>query len=311
MTVRARWLIAFLGCCAVTPLVWGFFIEPRSLKTTTYEIAVPSWPAGCDDLRVAVLTDLHVGSPFNGLDKLAQIVDQTQRAVPQLILLAGDYMIRDVVGGRVTPPEAIATELGRLSAPLGVWAVLGNHDRWFDGARVQRALESVGITVLEDATTSIAAKGCAFSLVGISDYWEGPHDVSKALQNVPPAAAVLAFTHNPDVFPDVPARVSLTIAGHTHGGQVCLPFVGRLVVPSRFGQRYAIGHVVEQGRHLFVSPGLGTSILPVRFLVPPEISLVTLRSESARATISRPAVASPTDQCAGCAPSSTSFAYLH
>jgi predicted MPP superfamily phosphohydrolase len=89
-------------------------------------------------------------------------------------------------------------------------------------------------------------------------------------------APVLAFTHNPDLFPEVPSRVSLTLAGHTHGGQVYLPLLGRLVVPSQFGERYAIGHVVENGRHLFVTAGVGTSILPVRFLVPPEISIIRL-----------------------------------
>ena len=86
----------------------------------------------------------------------------------------------------------------------------------------------------------------------------------------------MAFTHNPDMFPELPARITLTLAGHTHGGQVYLPIVGRLVVPSRYGQRYAIGHIIEKGRHLFVTPGLGTSILPVRFLVPPEISLLKI-----------------------------------
>jgi hypothetical protein len=90
-------------------------------------------------------------------------------------------------------------------------------------------------------------------------------------------APVLAFTHNPDVFPHVPARVALTIAGHTHGGQVVLPLLGRPLVPSAYGQRYAIGHVEEDGRHLFVSSGLGTSIFPVRFGVPPEISIVVVR----------------------------------
>ena len=102
----------------------------------------------------------------------------------------------------------------------------------------------------------------------------------QALARVGDDAPVIALTHNPDVFPHVPDRVALTIAGHTHGGQVWLPIVGRPIVPSKYGERYAIGHVVEDGRHLFVSPGLGTSIIPVRFRVPPEISIVALRSAS-------------------------------
>ncbi len=114
-------------------------------------------------------------------------------------------------------------------------------------------------------------------LIGIADLWTRKPDIPGALQNVNGDDPVILLTHNPDVFPGVPARVALTLAGHTHGGQVCLPLVGRPVVPSKFGQRYAMGHVVEDGRHLFVSGGLGTSIIPVRFRVPPEIVLMTLR----------------------------------
>ena len=110
----------------------------------------------------------------------------------------------------------------------------------------------------------------------MSDWWEGKHDVGRALEAIPLGAATVLFTHNPDVFPEVPRRVALTIAGHTHGGQVYLPGVGRPIVPSAYGERFAIGHIVEEGRHLFVSPGLGTSILPIRFLVPPEVSILTL-----------------------------------
>jgi predicted MPP superfamily phosphohydrolase len=100
--------------------------------------------------------------------------------------------------------------------------------------------------------------------------------VAGTLARVPAGAPVLVFTHNPDIFVDIPPRVSLTLAGHTHGGQVYIPFIGRPIVPSHYGERFAIGHVVEGGRHLFVTPGLGTSIIPVRFLVPPEISVLTL-----------------------------------
>ena len=123
---------------------------------------------------------------------------------------------------------------------------------------------------------------CRFWLAGIGDFWEGRHDVGATLASVPLGQPVLAFTHNPDVFPEIPERVSLTVAGHTHGGQVYIPLVGRPVVPSRYGQRYAIGHIVENGRHLFVTPGLGTSIIPVRFLVPPEVSVLELQAAPAR-----------------------------
>jgi uncharacterized protein len=260
------------------PALWGFVVEPRSLTNENYEITLPGWSAACDGVRVAVLADLHVGSPFNGPSKLRRIRELTQRAQPDLILLAGDYVIHGVTGGRFVAPEVIASELRSLTAPFGVWAVLGNHDWWLDAPRVKRALESVGIPVLEDSAVSVGRGACRFWVAGISDFWEGRHDVAQALTRVPDSEAVIAFTHNPDVFPMIPARVSLTIAGHTHGGQVYVPLVGRPVVPSNYAQRYAVGHIVEQNRHLFVSAGLGTSILPVRFLVPPEISILTLRS---------------------------------
>lgn len=273
---------AFYGLvlCGVFLSAWAFWWEPASLNNESHALAIPNWPSGCAETRVAVLADLHVGSPHNGLDKLDQIIAVTQAADPDLILLAGDYVIQGVVGGTVTSPEAIAKQLAKLSAPLGVYAVLGNHDWWLDSKRVQRALESVGIKVLEDDAMTIQANSrCEFWLAGISDFWEGAHDVGKALAKVPPEAAVIAFTHNPDIFPQIPARVALTIAGHTHGGQVCIPVVGRPIVPSQYGERFAAGHIIEQGRHLFVSTGLGTSIIPVRFLVPPEVSILKLHSE--------------------------------
>ena len=143
----------------------------------------------------------------------------------------------------------------------------------------KRALESAGVVVLEDQARALTIDQCRFWVVGIGDLWETPHDVGKAFAGVTDNAPVLALTHNPDLFPQVPARASLLIAGHTHGGQVKLPLLGRPVLPA--AQRYAIGHVVENGRDLFVSPGIGTSIVPVRFGVPPEISRLTLRSSPA------------------------------
>jgi predicted MPP superfamily phosphohydrolase len=274
---RRRTISITFSMVVLVLAIWGFVVEPASLLNEDYEIAVPRWPVGCDGLRLAVLADLHVGSPFNRLGKLDSIIATTERARPDLVLLAGDYVIHGVAGGQFTPPETIAASLRRLSAPLGVWAVLGNHDWWYDAPRVRSALEGVGIPVLEDTATKLTSGSCSLWLAGIGDFWEGRHDVGAALAGTTDEAAVLAFTHNPDVFPDVPERVSLTIAGHTHGGQVHVPFIGRPVVPSRFGERYAAGHVVEDGRHLFVSTGIGTSIVPVRFRVPPEISVLTIR----------------------------------
>ena len=254
----------------------AFWIEPASLRVV--EHVIPGrWPRALDGLRIAVLADLHVGSPFHGIAELRRIVGETNAARPDVILLAGDYVIKGVLGGTFVAPAEIAHVLRDLTAPLGVFAVLGNHDWWYDARRVAEALHDAGIRTLEDDAIAIDGPRGRFWLVGVSDFWEGAHDVRGALARVGDDAPVVAFTHNPDVFPDVSDRVALTIAGHTHGGQVCLPIVGCPIVPSRHGQRYVAGHVIEDGRHLFVSTGLGTSIIPVRFRVPPEISIVVPR----------------------------------
>ena len=253
---------------------WAFYLEPSSLGVRQYVIQVPEWSAANPALRIAVLGDLHVGSPFNDLVKLREIVELTNLQQPDLVLLAGDYVIQGVLGGTRVDPREIASVLGKLQSPAGVYAVLGNHDYWWGVEEVAESLREAGITVLEDEAVHLRQEGLDFWLVGISDFWEGEHNISRALNLVPAGKVVIALTHNPDIFPEIPDRVALTVAAHTHGGQVSLPLIGPPIVPSVYGQRFAAGVVEEDGRHLFVSPGLGTSMLPVRFRVPPEISIV-------------------------------------
>jgi predicted MPP superfamily phosphohydrolase len=276
---RGRLIAATVLATALALGIWAFAFEPASLTTRKHELSIPHWSAELAGLRIAVLADLHVGSPFNGISKLNEIVELTNSLKPDLIVIPGDFVIHGVPGGSFVPPEQAAAVLSRLAAPLGVWACLGNHDWWLNARRVMAALEKHKIPVLEDRAVRIQRGNTHFWLVGITDYWEGPHDVRKAMGQVTDDAPVLMFTHNPDLFPEVSHRFSLLIAGHTHGGQVHLPLLGRPIVPSKYGQRFAYGHVVEGGRHLFVSPGLGTSILPVRFRVPPEVTLLELRPQ--------------------------------
>ena len=223
--------------------LWAFALEPASLTTATHTLLIPNWSPELSGLRVAVLADLHVGSPFNGISKLHRIVELTNRLTPDLIVIPGDLVIHRVLGGSFVTPDDTAAVLARLSAPQGVWASLGNHDWWFDARRTIAALERQMIAVL--TAVRIQCGNAHFWLVGISDFWEGPHDVRKAMSHARDEALVLVFTHNPDVFPSVSDRFSLLIAGQTHGGQVRVPLVGRPIVPSKYGQRFAFGHVVE------------------------------------------------------------------
>ena len=251
-------------------------IEAGLLVVREIPLAIPRWPAALGPLRIAAISDMHTGAPHISLDKLREMVARTNAAHPDLVVLLGDYVIHGVVGGRFVPPEPTVAVLRELRAPLGVFAVLGNHDWWYDGVRVGRAFTDAGISVLDDEAVAVATPGGPLWIAGLGDSWTRPASVDHALAGVPPGAPVIVLTHNPDVFVNVPDRVLLTLAGHTHGGQVNLPLFGRLIVPSAYGQRFAIGHVREGGRDLFVTPGIGTSIVPVRFRVPPEVSLLTV-----------------------------------
>lgn len=275
---RVVLLISLVGCALA--LAWGFWWEPQRLVVTRAELKLPGWPRELSGLKVALLADLHVGSPFWDLQALARLVERTNAEKPDLVLLAGDYQINDVPGGVFVEAEAIAQGLAPLRAPLGVFAVLGNHDWWNNGERTRRAFEAQGIIVLEESSRRVERSGAAFFVVGLADQLTRPSNPAAALAAPPAGAPTLLLVHEPDVFETFPRlglAPTLTLAGHTHGGQVWLPLLGRRVVPSEFGERYARGHVVEDGRHLFVTSGVGTSVLPVRFLVPPEIALLTLR----------------------------------
>jgi predicted MPP superfamily phosphohydrolase len=270
-----------IAIAALVPLglaIWGFGIEPATLRVVERRVALPGWPAGTP-LRVALLADLHVGSPWNGPEHLREIVRRTNETRPGLVLMLGDYICTGTIGGDFVTPEVIEGIVRDLHAPLGVYAVLGNHDLGLNGRRITRALERAGITVLSDRAVRIEpADGLPVPLwlAGVSDYLRGDHDVRGTLAQVTDDAPVILFTHNPDVFPEVPASVALSVAAHTHGGQVYIPLIGRPIVPSVHGQRYAAGLVVEEGKRMFVATGIGTSYLGVRFLVPPEITVLVI-----------------------------------
>lgn len=272
----ARTAVA-IGIIALVLALWAFWWEPRRLVVRESSIALSCWQG--KPLRIAIASDLHIGSPYTGVAKLERIVEQINAGRPDVIVLLGDFVIQGVTGGQFVPPETIAKKLAGLRAPLGVYAVLGNHDHWLDGPRVARAFERSGIRMLEDTALPLTYGDRRFWLVGISDFLTAPHDVRLALAPVDDDAPAIAITHNPDIFPKIPGRVCLTLAGHTHGGQVAFPLIGRPIVPSQFDELYALGPIHERGKHLFVTAGIGTSIIPVRFRVPPEIIFLTIRPE--------------------------------
>jgi hypothetical protein len=276
---RWRGLLLLLGLAVATGLTllaWAAVIEPARLVTNRVTVALPGWPPAQAGLTIAAISDLHVGAPHVDEAQIRRLIARVNDATPDLVVLLGDYVIHGVIGGRFVAPEILADALEGLRPRLGSFAVLGNHDWWYDGPRVIRALSGAGIQVLDNQAAPIQRGGRTLWLLGLADLWMRVPRVDRLVRQVPDGDPAIVLTHNPDIFPRIPARVVLTLAGHTHGGQVSLPLVGRPVVPSRFGQRYAIGLIEEEGRRIFVTPGIGTSYVPVRFRVPAEISLLTL-----------------------------------
>ncbi|MEQ1715263.1 MAG: metallophosphoesterase [Hyphomicrobium sp.] len=279
--------------------------EPFRNGVTGYALTPPRWPAGLK-LRFAVLADIHAIDPWVSAERIEGIVDQTNALGADAILLLGDYVAGHRLArfGKPVPHQAWAKALGRLKAPLGVHAVLGNHD-WWEDRDVQRresgpvpaelALQAVGIPVHQNKAVRLEKDGRPFWLAGLGDQWaywpkperygdfvrhgkidyRGVDDLPGTLAQVTDDAPVILMAHEPDIFPQVPERVALTLSGHTHGGQVRL-FGYAPIVPSKFKSRYAYGHIVEEGRNLIVSGGIGCSGLPVRFGSPPEIVVVDL-----------------------------------
>lgn len=267
---------------ALLPLAlvaWSFGWEPSRLTTRDYTLTVPHWPRVCDGLRLDVLADIHTGSPHNGLDKLDRIVDALIASDSDAVVIAGDFVILSVFGGTYIGPEPIAQRLSRLASHKPVYAVLGNHDWWKNGPAISRRFEAAGVHMLEDTSTPALIDGCPLTIVGIGDAWEGHPDIAAAYAGVPDDATIVAVTHNPILLRRLPARTSITLAGHTHGGQIALPVVGRPALWNTGAWGYTAGHIVDAGRHVFVTPGIGTSILPMRLGVPPEISQLTLIGE--------------------------------
>ena len=275
---RLRIALVTILLLIVCVAAWAFVVDPNRLIVRQATLAIDRWPTSLSNLKIAVLSDIHAGGSFIDERKLRVIVERTNALQPDLIVICGDF----ISGGRShhdMEPEAFAPLLKDFRAPLGVYSVLGNHDWWFDGERVRRALEANGIKVLENEVAKLDTRGTSFWLVGLADLWTRPQLIGETIANVPAHAPLIAITHNPDIFPRLPQGVSLLLAGHTHGGQVRFPFIGTVVSVSRFGDRYVSGHIVENGRHLFVTTGIGTSIYPVRFGVPPEIVLLTITAK--------------------------------
>src|SRR6202171_1435202 len=266
MISRRKFLRFFagLGAFSASTATYGFGVEPLlRLRVARYDISPPQWPADFQ-LKIAVIADLHACDPWMSLDRIEAIVEHTNALDADIIVMLGDYVAGHRHVTRIIPAGEWAPVLAGLKAPLGVHAILGNHDWWEDKAVqrdgqgttiARRALEAVGIPVYENDARRLIKAGRAFWLAGRGDQLAhlparrfrpvkriGVDDLAATLAQETDDAPIILLEHLPDVAVRVPARVALQLSGHTHGGQVRL-FGWSPVVPSRYGEKFADGHL--------------------------------------------------------------------
>lgn len=290
----SRRTVLKLGCggllggtilCTLGP-AYATQVEPHWIEVTRLEVPLPGLPEELDGFTIVQLSDLHVG-PHVTPDHVRRGVVLANALEADLVILTGDFVYRSAEYS-----EACARELASLRAGYGVYAVLGNHDIWTDADKVAGSLERMGLFVLRNERQALTVDGAGLWLVGIEDtgytggffsdfkaMWQKARDaLVTLLQGIPAAEPRLLLVHNPDFTEMLPqGRIDLILCGHTHGGQVRLPFIGAPVVPSCFGQKYASGLVHRPDALIYVNRGLGLIAPPVRFLCRPEVALLRLR----------------------------------
>jgi predicted MPP superfamily phosphohydrolase len=282
---RLLWSSALVGTGGV---FYSASIEPRCVHIRRIRIPVQRLPSALDGLTIAHLTDLHCSRVISA-EFLAKCIVMANDLSPDIMVFTGDYLTHDdhsgplgkLLLGERLPPAELATQcaecLSRARAKYGVFASLGNHDHWFDADAVTKIIESVGIPVLRNASQTVRINGKPLAIVGLGDLWTEGVDMTQAFRNVDSAFSIVLM-HNPDSFEHWPREGSqLILAGHTHGGQVNIPFFGPPIVPSRYGQKYAHGLFVRGQTHMYVNSGVGMIPPAVRFNCPPEIALFHLQ----------------------------------
>lgn len=283
-TLKPRTRRLFFAAIAVFEVgywlnIYAWFVEPNQLVVRRIEIVSEDWQGA--PLTIAAISDTHVAGPHVDAARMGRIVQRVNALRPELVVLLGDYVNGHLHPAERSPAEnqeitgGIAT-FAALRARYGVVGVIGNHDVWYDRAIVQAEMENAGVATLWNRHIVIRRTGgVPLVIAGLADFTTGDPDFAAALDGAPEDADTLVISHSPDPFVNMPRGPALMLAAHGHCGQVTIPFVGRPIVPL-VNDRYACGLVEENGKRMYVTGGIGTSMIPVRFLNPPEIVLITL-----------------------------------
>ncbi len=280
---------AITAVLAIAWLIDAFGIEPETLTETTLDVQDPTWPAGTAPLRAVLLADIHVDDLHMTPRRVRAIVARVNALHPDVILLAGDYIGGNAFKGpKAYGPRAMRSAdeialdenglkaLGDLDAPLGVYAIMGNHDGFWDGDRVRTLLAGTRVRLLENQAARLVRSGGDVWIEGVEDKQTQHPDFPATAAQVPEGAASLVMAHNPDLFDWPSNRATLQLSGHSHAGQVRFPIIGAPVRMTRHTEDTAKGWTIINHRILVVTRGLGESGLPLRFGAPPQIMVLTI-----------------------------------
>lgn len=235
----------------------------------------PALPAGSRPVTIALLSDIHVAGPDMPPERLAEIVDEVNALKPDLVAIAGDLVSEKRTASHIYTAAEVIAPLGKLSAPLGIVLVPGNHDHWFGWEKL--ATELARHPQIKVLRNQALARG-PLVIGGVDDDFTRQADLPATLSGMAGRTGVrVMLTHSPDIFPNVPVDVPLVLAGHTHCGQIAWPWGGAPATMSDYGDLYACGVVRQHGKVLVTSAGLGTSLLPLRMFTHPEIWLIEIR----------------------------------
>jgi hypothetical protein len=291
--------IAILALIFFACLAYAYFIEPGRLVVKYDHVVIKDWEPALDGLKIVMIGDIHGGSNNVTTEKLREIVAKTNEQDADIVVLLGDYVSEKNEGTAESSNagtlkmsvETIAENLGGFNAKYGVYAVLGNHDGWFGDENVASELTRVGYKVLQNEIAIIEKDGKRLKILGLIDHLKLSKRWSQTSADLKPIAEsngegnLIVLQHSPDIAEVITGGLSISkdlrliLAAHTHGGQVWFPILGTPMVPSNYGQKYSYGHARENNVDMYVTSGIGTSVLPIRFMMPPEIVVLTVSSK--------------------------------